>query len=234
MRERATFCSLVLRGCSANILLRTLRGIKRLARGGCLSGRGLDLLNDAFAARGSLTKLGLNLGLALLNALLVLKADSAKLLLVLGVVGAGLLGRVIAIAGRPGQLLLDLGLLGVDLALLLLVTSQATGSHLLVVCLGLGLDGDDELSLTLASAQMLLSKLSLSSFLLGALLRTLSLPDQQHALVESTSLLLTLVELLVALCLCSGLPLAQLVDDALTRSALSTTLTLLDEAHAAS
>ena len=203
-----------------------------MARGGCLSGRGLDLLNDALTTRSSLAELGFNLGLALFNALLVLEADGAELLLILGVIGPGLLGRVVAIAGSPGQLLLDLGLLRVDLALLLLLKGLTMGGHLLIVRLRLVLDGDEDLSLALPSTEMLLSELSLSPFLLGALLRALALPSQKHSLVEGTCLLLPLIELLVALGLGRVLPLAQLVDDALTCGPLAAALPLLDEAHA--
>ena len=76
---------------------------------------------------------------------------------------------------------------------------------------------------------MLLLNFVLSSFLLSPLLAGLALSDQEHALVESTCLLLPLRELLMALGLGCGVALPHLLNDALALGTLTTVLALLDE-----
>lgn len=69
----------------------------------------------------------------------------------------------------------------------------------------------------------------LRALLNSTLLRASALTIKQYSLVEGASLLLDLRELLVTVSLSSSLLLAQLLDDALALSSLTTVLALLSE-----
>lgn len=150
----------------------------------------------------------------------------------LGVVGAGLLGRIDPLGGRTSQLLLNLRLLRVERLLLGLLASLDAGNRHLIVRLGLLLDGAEQLRLALLSARVLLLDGLLHALLLGALSRVTPLANQQHLLVLLARFLLDARQLLVALRLRRRELLAQHFDDALALGALLRRLALLGEAHA--
>jgi len=158
-------------------------------RSSTLSGSKLDLLDDFSSAVGSIGELVLNLGLLVVDVLLLLRLEAFNFLLMFLVVSLGSLLRVLLGGGSASHLVFDLGLRIVKLILALLDLALDDLLHLLIVSLALLLDGAELLDEALLSVGVPLGKFALS-FLLSFLLGGLAFSDELHLLVVIFGLLL--------------------------------------------
>ena len=109
------------------------------------------MLNDALTSLGSLAKLGLDAGNALLDCDLLIADCLSDLLLDFLVVDSCLFSGICPVGSGAIEFLSDLGLLEVSLTLLLLLNPLHSLTCLLVVGLGLLLDGVEHLGLAFLS-----------------------------------------------------------------------------------
>merc|ERR1712110_1398822 len=106
-----------------------------------LRGSLLDLLDDSISALCSLGELVFHLGLLLVNLLLLLSLNAFHLLLVFFIVSLRLFEVRIFLRSSTSHLALELGLLGVEFFLCFFSLALNDLLNLLVVSLGLLLDG---------------------------------------------------------------------------------------------
>lgn len=130
-------------------------GSSRAGNGAQGSG-GFDRLNDALTSLGSLVELGFDAGDALLDCDLLVTDRLADLLLNFLIVDSCFFSRVCPVGSGAIEFLSNLGFLEVSLALLLLLNPLDPLTSLLVVGLGLLLDGAEHLGLALLSRNQLL------------------------------------------------------------------------------
>jgi len=156
---------------------------------GTLSSGLLDFFNHFFLAVGSAWKLFLDQGLLRVDLLQLVTLEAFNLLLMLLIVSLCFLLGVVLEGWSTRKLVFDFGLLGVEFLLGLFNFALDNLLHLLVVVLGLLLDGVKFLNETLLSIRVLLSGLCHFLFL-SSLLRRLAFPDKLHFVVVSFGLLL--------------------------------------------